>query len=67
MRHQLFKARMRSKLTQAEVAKAVGISRSHYTLIENGKRNPSLEVALRIANKVNCDVRHMFGEDKESN
>lgn len=35
-------------VTQCQVAKEVGISLSHYSLIENNKRSPSVEVAKRI-------------------
>lgn len=45
----LIGARRRAGLSQQQVAEAVGISRSFYTLIERGCRTPSLAVALRIA------------------
>ncbi|HHW14363.1 MAG TPA: helix-turn-helix domain-containing protein [Firmicutes bacterium] len=45
----LIQARRRAGLSQQQVAEAVGVSRSFYTLIERGCRTPSLAVALRIA------------------
>lgn len=35
--------------TQAKVAKKVGISRSTYSMYEQGRRDPSLRVAIEIA------------------
>lgn len=40
--------RSSKNITQCKVANEVGISLSHYSLIENRKRNPSVEVAKRI-------------------
>ncbi|MGY3815044.1 helix-turn-helix transcriptional regulator [Globicatella sulfidifaciens] len=40
--------RKRKKLNQSEVAKLLGISRGHYSDLENGKTIPSLVVALKI-------------------
>lgn len=36
-------------LTQEEVAKMAKIQRAYYTMIEKGKRNPSVIVAKQIA------------------
>ncbi len=41
--------RKQKNLTQGDVAFKATISRIHYTLIENGTRNPSSEVAGKIA------------------
>ncbi len=37
------------ELTQEDAATASGIKRAYYTMIENGTRNPSVDVAKRIA------------------
>jgi putative transcriptional regulator len=39
-------------LTQEEIATKSEIQRAYYTMIENGARNPSVEVAKRIANVI---------------
>ena len=39
---------LRGEKTQATVASALGITKSHYGFIETGERQPSLPVALRI-------------------
>ena len=59
-RTNLAKLRNDAKLNHEDIAKLAGISRSHYTLIENGKRTPSLDVALRIADVVGCNVEDIF-------
>lgn len=47
-------------LTQDEVALKVGISRSYYNQIETGERNPSGNVAFRIATFYNFDMSKFF-------
>lgn len=41
--------RIKNKKTQENLAKVIDKSISAYNMIENGKRNPSLEDALKIA------------------
>jgi len=41
-------ARKTSKLTLSETADRLGISAGHLSEIENGKKSPSLELAVRI-------------------
>ncbi len=41
--------RLKLKLSQAMVAKEVGISQNHYSNIESQQRRPSPQVAKRIA------------------
>lgn len=48
MRKTLKSCRLARNLTQAQIAKIVGIKRSTYTNIERGNKNPSLNVALKI-------------------
>lgn len=50
MRYWLKEMRIKSNsLTQKQLANMVGISRTMITEIENGKANPSVEVAKKIA------------------
>lgn len=46
---QLKTARINQKLSAGVLAKACGVSRSYITLIENGKRRPSVKVLPKIA------------------
>jgi putative transcriptional regulator len=52
--------RQQMGLTQDEVAKRVGISRSYYNQIETGERNPSGLVALKISTFYNFDMSKFF-------
>ena len=49
-------------LTQKEIATMVGISRVHYTQIENnsGNKKPSLDVALRLKKVLNYSKDDLF-------
>lgn len=49
MRERLVGARKERGLSQAEVAKLLGVSRQCYGQIETGARNPRLPLARRIA------------------
>lgn len=59
-REKLICARLNKQLTQEDVASFAGISRSHYALIESGKRTPSLDVAFKISERLNCDISDIF-------
>lgn len=50
-------------LTQQNVADSAGISRVHYATIEQGKRNPSVNVAINIANILGFDWTNFFTMD----
>lgn len=47
-------------LTQAEMAKKIGISRPYYTQIETGVKSPTGQTALRIATILDIDMRNFF-------
>lgn len=42
--------RTQQRLKQEQVAAAVGIERAYYSMIETGKRKPSVAIAQAIAN-----------------
>lgn len=48
MRHKLKEIRLKKQYTHEQIANIVGISRSAYTNIERGTKNPSLSVAKKI-------------------
>ena len=52
--------RRKMKISQAKAANHLGISVSHYRKIECGRRNPSLEVAARMAEYFNKSISHLF-------
>jgi transcriptional regulator with XRE-family HTH domain len=48
--------RVRLRLTQQQVADAVGISRSHIAKIEGGSANPTIELVERIATALDFEI-----------
>jgi len=48
MRVTLQKLREKSGFSQQTFSEAIHISRSHYSQIETGEKNPSLQVSLKI-------------------
>jgi DNA-binding XRE family transcriptional regulator len=47
-------------LSQQEFAEMLGIARNQYNRYEKQAGAPSLEIALKIANKLNKDIRDIF-------
>jgi putative transcriptional regulator len=47
-------------LTQAELAAAVGVTRQSINSIERGRYEPSLELALKLADEFDCPVEDLF-------
>ncbi len=56
----LYDIRIERKVTQTQMAKDRGISRQAISKIENGERNPSLDMAYRIAAYYNLSVQEVF-------
>mgnify|MGYP001793273854 FL=1 len=52
--------RKRARLTQAELASAVGVSRKTINTIENGVFTPSTILALTLAEELECSVHDLF-------
>lgn len=53
---------LRGKLTQEQTAKLAGISRSAYSNIELGIRDPSVQTAKKIARELDFDWKLFFDE-----
>lgn len=47
-------------MTQQDLAKLVGVSRQTIISIESGKYSPSLELALKLADVLETDIREIF-------
>ena len=62
-RERLINARVERHLSQREVARAVGVSRTAYVRYETGLRTPTLDVALNIASALESSVDVLFGTD----
>lgn len=57
--------RIKQGWTMAQSAKGIGISESYYSLIENGERRPSVEIAKKIANLFGFDWT-LFYDDTQT-
>lgn len=57
----VFRRRTAAKLTQEDLAEAAGLSRRSVVAIENGKQQPTVFTALRIAEALKTDVNELFG------
>ncbi len=60
MENKLLYMRQEVNLTHEEIARKVGISRSFYSQIEKGTRNPSTLVLLKITKFFNRPVEEIF-------
>ncbi|WP_257299550.1 helix-turn-helix transcriptional regulator [Haloarchaeobius sp. FL176] len=47
-------------LTQGELAAAVDVTRQSINAIERGRYDPSLELALKLADEFGCPVEALF-------
>jgi len=52
--------RKERRMSQAEVARSVGLSRQSVNAIENGKCQPRLVVAYRLARLFGRPIEHVF-------
>lgn len=64
MRTKLVKLREGRGYTQNTFSKAVGISRSHYSQIETGEKEPSLRVSLKIKRALGYPYDDIFFNQK---
>lgn len=55
--------RKERRLTQAELADAVGVSRQTIIAVEQGDYGPSVQLALRIARVLGGTVEELFAEE----
>ena len=59
-------ARTNKKLTQDQLAEAVGISRKHVSLIESGDRGVSLELLINISNELRVPISELLADNLTS-
>jgi putative transcriptional regulator len=52
---------LNGEMTQAELARQIGVTRQTVMAIEKGKYSPSLEVAFRIARVFGVPLETVFG------
>lgn len=54
--------RKRANLTQDEMAKALGIGQSHYSLLERGKRRYTVVYLMRAKRRLGVSYESLLGE-----
>jgi putative transcriptional regulator len=57
---------MASEMTQAELARRVGVTRQTVIAIEQGRYSPSLEVAFQMAEVFDVPIEKVFQYPKEN-
>jgi putative transcriptional regulator len=67
MKNRIRVLRAEQRWSQADLAERVGVSRNSINSIENGKVDPSLPLAFRIAAAFNSTVEEVFSRDEEGN
>lgn len=55
--------RIEAGLTQEELATQVGVRRETIVLLEQGRYNPSLQLAMNISNVFNVSIEELFPQE----
>ncbi len=63
MKNRLKELRLNGKLTQSELADALGVSRQTIHSIESGKYDPSLPLAFKIAHLLGASIEDVFSPE----
>lgn len=63
MNEELKKARLARNLSQAELARKVGVSRQTVNMIENGGYNPTVELCIRICKELGVTLNDLFWKE----
>jgi putative transcriptional regulator len=66
MNNRLRVLRAEKRWSQAELAERVHVSRNSINAIENGKFDPSLPLAFRIANAFDLTVEEIFSNEERT-
>lgn len=60
MKNKIKDFRQKHGLTQEELAQAVGVRRETIIYLEQGKYNPSLQLAAAVAKKLKAQIEDLF-------
>ena len=60
MKNRIKEYRARHNLTQEKLAELAGVRRETIIFLEQGKYNPSLRLAYRIAGLLNASIEELF-------
>lgn len=58
-------ARITKGLSQKEVAEAVGVAKSTYSLYESGSREPNVQTIKKLADTLNVSADELLGINEE--
>lgn len=67
MKNNLEKIRKENGITQEELAKALEVSRQTVGSLENGRYNPSIILAFKIARFFNLSIEEIFIYEEDKN
>lgn len=65
MKNRIQEFRKQKRITQGELAEAVGVTRQTIISLENGRYNASLQLAFRIARYFSCAIEDIFLFEEE--
>lgn len=57
--------RLQNELSQLQLAKELGLTKSAISAYENGQRMPSYEVLIGIANFFSASTDYLLGQDRK--
>ena len=66
MRNRVKRLRKQAGLLQEDLAKELGVSRQTIIAIENDKYNPTLELAMKLARRLDLHVDEIFWLEEEA-
>ncbi len=55
--------RQELKISQAQLAQRIGVSRQTVNMIESGEYNPTLALCIRICHELGCTLNDLFWND----